>query len=137
MSDTGPLSDSGDDGPKGELTMRLLAMPADANAAGDIFGGWVVSQMDLAAAICAADRSRSRVATVAINTLVFRKPVKIGDTLSVYTSIQRVGRTSITVLIEAWAQRYQTQNQVKVTEGVFVMVALDAAGEPVAVPAEI
>ena len=130
------MSDAGEVGPAGELTMRLLAMPADANAAGDIFGGWVVSQMDLAAAICAADRSRSRVATVAIETLVFRKPVKIGDTLSVYTSIRKVGRTSITVLLEAWVQRYQTQTRVKVTEGVFVMVALDAAGEPVAIPAE-
>jgi acyl-CoA thioesterase YciA len=130
------IGDTAETGPAGDLTMRLLAMPADANAAGDIFGGWVVSQMDLAAAICAADRARNRVATVAINTLVFRKPVKIGDTLSVYTSIQRVGRTSITVLIEAWAQRYQTQNRVKVTEGVFVMVALDDAGEPVAIPPE-
>lgn len=122
--------------PRGELTMRLLAMPADANAAGDIFGGWVVSQMDLAAAIRAADRARCRVATVAINTLVFRKPVKIGDTLSVYSTIQKVGRSSITVSLEAWAQRYQTQDQVKVTEGVFVMVAMNDAGEPVAVPPE-
>lgn len=130
------MSDTEQDRPKGELTMRLLAMPADANAAGDIFGGWVVSQMDLAAAIRAADRARCRVATVAINTLVFRKPVKIGDTLSVYSTIQKVGRSSITVSLEAWAQRYQTQDQVKVTEGVFVMVAMNEAGEPVTVPPE-
>lgn len=130
------MSDIDQTQPRGELTMRLLAMPADANAAGDIFGGWVVSQMDLAAAIRAADRARCRVATVAINTLVFRKPVKIGDTLSVYSTIQKVGRSSITVSLEAWAQRYQTQDQVKVTEGVFVMVAMNDAGEPIAVPQE-
>ncbi|KQT69626.1 MULTISPECIES: acyl-CoA thioesterase [unclassified Aureimonas] len=130
------MSDIEQTEPRGELTMRLLAMPADANAAGDIFGGWVVSQMDLAAAMTAADRSRSRVATVAINTLVFRKPVKIGDTLSVYSTIQKIGRSSITVSLEAWAQRYQTQDQVKVTEGVFVMVAMNEAGEPIAVPPE-
>ena len=125
-----------DETPKGELTMRVPAMPADANAAGDVFGGWVISQMDLAAGISGADRARGRVATVAVNALTFRKPVKIGDTLSVYSTIQKVGRTSITILVEAWAQRHLTRELVKVTEGIFVMVALDAAGQPAEIPAE-
>ena len=122
------------EGPTGELTMRVPAMPADANAAGDVFGGWVMAQMDLAAGIRGADRANGRVATVAVHALTFRKPVKIGDTLSVYSTIERVGRTSITLLIEAWAQRHLTQERVKVTEGTFVMVALDAQGRPTAVP---
>lgn len=122
--------------PKGELTMRVPAMPADANAAGDVFGGWVIAQMDLAAGIRGADRANGRVATVAVNALAFKKPVKIGDTLSVYSSIERVGRTSLTLLIEAWAQRHLTREIVKVTEGIFVMVALDGDGQPVAVPPE-
>ena len=125
-----------DETPKGELTMRVPAMPADANAAGDVFGGWVISQMDLTAGIRGADRARGRVATVAVNALTFKKPVKIGDTLSVYSTIQKVGRTSITILVEAWAQRHLTRELVKVTEGIFVMVALDAAGQPAEIPAE-
>ena len=125
-----------DETPKGELTMRVPAMPADANAAGDVFGGWVISQMDLAAGISGADRARGRVATVAVNALTFKKPVKIGDTLSVYSTIQKVGRTSLTILIEAWAQRHLTREVVKVTEGIFVMVALDKAGLPAEIPAE-
>ena len=122
--------------PKGDLTMRVPAMPADANAAGDVFGGWVISQMDLAAGLSGADRARGRVATVAVNALTFKKPVKIGDTLSVYSTIQKVGRSSITILIEAWAQRHLTRELVKVTEGIFVMVALDKDGKPVEIPAE-
>ena len=125
-----------DETPKGELTMRVPAMPADANAAGDVFGGWVISQMDLTAGIRGADRARGRVATVAVNALTFKKPVKIGDTLSVYSTIQKVGRTSVTILVEAWAQRHLTRELVKVTEGIFVMVALDAAGQPAEIPAE-
>ena len=125
-----------DETPTGELTMRVPAMPADANAAGDVFGGWVISQMDLTAGIRGADRARGRVATVAVNALTFKKPVKIGDTLSVYSTIQKVGRTSITILVEAWAQRHLTRELVKVTEGIFVMVALDSAGQPAEIPAE-
>ena len=125
-----------DETPKGELTMRVPAMPADANAAGDVFGGWVISQMDLTAGIRGADRARGRVATVAVNALTFKKPVKIGDTLSVYSTIQKVGRTSITILVEAWAQRHLTRELVKVTEGIFVMVALDSTGQPAEIPAE-
>jgi len=128
--------DESDALPKGELTVRIPAMPADANANGDIFGGWVVSQMDLAAGVRAAERARGRVATVAINALVFKKPVKIGDTLCVYTTIEKVGRTSITLAIEAWARQRTSKDRTKVTEGTFVMVAIDDEGRPAPIPAE-
>ena len=125
-----------DELPSGDLTMRVPAMPADANSAGDIFGGWVMSQMDLAAGIRGAERAGGRVVTMAVNALVFRRPVKIGDTLCVYCRIEKIGQTSITLSVEAWAQRYLTRERVKVTEGVFVMVALDKQGRPTAVPPE-
>ncbi|MCK5933709.1 (3S)-malyl-CoA thioesterase [Fulvimarina manganoxydans] len=128
--------DKSDELPKGELTVRIPAMPGDANANGDIFGGWVVAHMDMAAGIRAAERARGRVATVAINTLTFKKPVKIGDTLCVYTSIEKVGRTSITLAIEAWTQRRTSRRESKVTEGIFVMVAIDEDGRPFELPAE-
>lgn len=121
--------------PTGELTLRTLAMPADANAAGDIFGGWVMAQMDLACGIRAAERARGRVVTAAVQEMAFAMPVKIGDTLCVYTEISRVGRTSMTLKVESWAQRYLTHIMEKVTEATFVMVALDAEGKPTPVPA--
>jgi len=121
--------------PTGELTLRTLAMPADANAAGDIFGGWVMAQMDLACGIRAAERARGRVVTAAVQEMAFAMPVKIGDTLCVYTEISRVGRTSLTLKVETWAQRYLTHVMEKVTEATFVMVALDADGKPTPVPA--
>ena len=121
--------------PTGELTLRTLAMPADANAAGDIFGGWVMAQMDLACGIRAAERARGRVVTAAVQEMAFAMPVKIGDTLCVYTEIARVGRTSMTLKVETWAQRYLTHVMEKVTEATFVMVALDAEGKPTPVPA--
>lgn len=120
--------------PTGELTLRTLAMPADANAAGDIFGGWVMAQMDLACGIRAAERARGRVVTAAVQEMAFAIPVKIGDTLCVYTEISRVGRTSMTLKVETWAQRYLTHVMEKVTEATFVMVALDAEGKPTPVP---
>jgi len=120
----------------GELTLRTLAMPGDANAAGDIFGGWVMAQMDLACGIRAAERARGRVVTVAVREMVFQLPVKIGDTLCVYTEIIKVGRTSITLNVETWAQRYLSHQMDKVTAAVFVMVALDAEGKPAIVPGE-
>jgi acyl-CoA thioesterase YciA len=120
----------------GELTLRTLAMPGDANAAGDIFGGWVMAQMDLASGIRAAERARGRVVTVAVNEMVFKLPVKIGDTLCVYTDVIKVGRTSITLNVEAWAQRYLRHEMDKVTAAVFTMVALDLEGKPTLVPAE-
>jgi acyl-CoA thioesterase YciA len=123
------------DSPDGELTLRTIAMPADANAAGDIFGGWVMAQMDLAAGIRAAERARGRVVTAAVNEMFFEKPVKIGDTLCVYTAIEKVGRTSIVLKVETFAQRYLTQELAKVTSARFVMVALDKEGKPTPVPA--
>ena len=111
--------------PVGELTLRTLAMPADANAAGDIFGGWVMAQMDLACGMRAAERARGRVVTAAVKEMSFAKPMKIGDTLCIYTHIIRVGRTSMTLEVEAWAQRYLSDLMEKVTDADFVMVALD------------
>ena len=122
--------------PTGELTLRTLAMPADANAAGDIFGGWVMAQMDLACGIRAAERAKGRVVTAAVKEMSFAKPMKIGDTLSVYTAVTRVGRTSIALHVEAWAKRYLTDLMEKVTYADFVMVALNADGKPKAVPEE-
>ena len=122
--------------PQGELTLRTLAMPGDANAAGDIFGGWVMAQMDLACGIRAAERARGRVVTAAVKEMAFAMPVKIGDTLCIYTHVERVGRSSMTLKVEAWAQRYLTPLMEKVTDAIFVMVALDATGKPTPVPAE-
>lgn len=122
--------------PTGELTLRTLAMPGDANAAGDIFGGWVMAQMDLSCGIRAAERARGRVVTAAVKEMAFALPVKIGDTLCVYTDIVKVGRTSMTLKVEAWAQRYLSHVMEKVTDAIFVMVALDANGKPTPVPEE-
>lgn len=122
--------------PLGALTLRTPAMPCDANAAGDIFGGWVMAQMDSACGIRAAERARGRVVTAAVREMSFAKPVKIGDTLCIYTEITRVGKSSITLRVEAWAQRYLTSHKDLVTHGEFVMVALDKDGKPTPVPAE-
>ena len=125
-----------DSRPTGELTLRTLAMPADANAAGDIFGGWVMAQMDLSCGIRAAERARGRVVTAAVKEMAFALPVKIGDTLCIYTDVVKVGRTSMTLKVEAWAQRYLSHLMEKVTDAIFVMVALDENGKPKAVPEE-
>lgn len=122
--------------PTGELTLRTLAMPSDANPAGDIFGGWVMSQMDLACGIRAGERARTRVVTAAVKEMAFEQPVKIGDTLAVYTDITRIGRSSITLSVEAWATRANSSNSGKVTDGTFIMVAIDENGQPKAIPAE-
>lgn len=122
--------------PIGDLTLRTLAMPSDANAAGDIFGGWVMAQMDLACGIRAAERAKGRVVTAAVKEMSFVSPMKVGDTLSIYTHVMRVGRTSMTLKVEAWAQRYLSHTKEKVTDADFIMVALDDEGRPKAVPAE-
>jgi len=114
--------------PHGTLTIRTLAMPADTNPAGDIFGGWVMSQMDIAGAITAIERVRGRVVTVAVEAMTFIAPVKVGDILCVYTSVERVGTTSVTIAMEAWARRNRLADRVKVTDGRFIYVALDEAG---------
>jgi acyl-CoA thioesterase YciA len=114
--------------PAGALTIRTLAMPADTNPAGDIFGGWVMSQMDIAGSIAAVERARGRVVTVAVEAMTFIAPVKVGDILCVYTTIERVGTTSITVAMEAWARRGRLADRVKVTQGRFVYVAMGEDG---------
>jgi acyl-CoA thioesterase YciA len=114
--------------PKGTLTIRTLAMPADTNPSGDIFGGWVMSQMDIAGAIAAVERARGRVVTVAVEGMTFIAPVKVGDVLCVYTEVERVGTTSVTIAIEAWARRDRVADRVKVTDGRFVYVALGEDG---------
>ncbi len=110
-------------------------MPADTNPAGDIFGGWLMSHMDIAGEIAARQRSRTRVATVAVNAMEFHRPVWVGDVVSFFTKIERVGRTSITVRIDAVAMREETGETAPVTEGVFVYVALDKDGRPTPVSA--
>lgn len=122
------------DGPTGVLTIRTLAMPADTNPAGDIFGGWVMSQMDIAGAIAAVERAQGRVVTVAVEAMTFIAPVKVGDILCVYTTIERVGTTSITVAMEAWARRDRLAERQKVTDGRFVYVALTQDGQKRPIP---
>ncbi|WP_375462063.1 acyl-CoA thioesterase [uncultured Enterovirga sp.] len=123
--------------PKGELTVRTIAMPADTNANGDIFGGWVMSQMDQAGGIAGVERAQGRVATVAVDAMTFIRPVRIGDVLSVYTGIGRIGRTSIRIEIEAWATRFRTGLREKVTEATFTFVAIDDEGRPRPVPTDV
>jgi acyl-CoA thioesterase YciA len=121
--------------PKGTMTIRTLAMPADTNPSGDIFGGWVLSQMDIAGSIAAFERAHGRVATVAVEAMTFISPVKVGDVLCIYTTIERVGNTSITVAMEAYARRNRIDDRVKVTDGRFVYVALGEDGKKRTIPA--
>ncbi|WP_372831850.1 acyl-CoA thioesterase [Pontibacterium sp.] len=121
---------------RGRLTTRTIAMPADTNPAGDIFGGWVLSQMDMAAGICAGQRAQCRVVTVSLDTMSFIRPVKVGDILGVYTDIESVGRTSINVHVEAWVRRGRIGHREKVTEATFKFVAIDDNGKSTPVPAE-
>jgi len=120
------------DGP----ALRSIAMPADTNPHGDIFGGWLLSQMDLAGSTIAQERSRSRVVTVGIEAMKFHRPVIVGDEVSCYTRIEKVGTTSITVVIETWSRPRQGGKAVKVTEGHFTYVAIDENRVPVPVDRE-
>ncbi|MDJ0609144.1 MAG: acyl-CoA thioesterase [Kiloniellales bacterium] len=129
MKDRGPK-------PRGDLATRTLAMPADANPNGDIFGGWVMAQMDIAGGITAVQRAGGRVATVAVDAMSFHLPVYVGDVLCVYADLERVGRTSMTFYLEAWAMRRAKEERVKVTEGRFTFVAIDDEGRPRPVPEE-
>ena len=123
--------------PDTEPALRVVPMPADANQHGDIFGGWVMSQVDIAGSIPASRRARGRVATVAVNSFVFREPVLIGDVVSFYAQITREGRTSITVSVEVYAQRDPTEVIcVKVTEASLTYVAVAPDRRPRALPAE-
>ena len=123
--------------PEGEPALRVVPMPADANQHGDIFGGWVMSQVDIAGSIPASRRARGRVATVAVNSFAFREPIMIGDVVSFYARIARIGRTSITVAVEVYAQRNPTDVIcVKVTEASLTYVAVDQDRRPRALSAE-
>jgi acyl-CoA thioesterase YciA len=117
-----------------EPALRTIAMPADANPHGDIFGGWLLSQMDLAGANVAIRRARGRVVTVAIDAMAFHEPVLIGDELSCYSHLRKIGRTSLVVFVEAWRRRQDDDSSVKVTEGVFTYVRIDDARVPQPVP---
>ncbi|SBS28911.1 putative acyl-CoA thioester hydrolase [Marinomonas spartinae] len=119
---------------KGRLTTRTVAMPGDTNPAGDIFGGWVVSQMDTAAGICAGQRAQARVVTVALDQMSFIRPVKVGDVLGVYTRVESVGRTSMNIHVESWVRRSRIGVREKVTEGMFKFVAIDDHGNPTPIP---
>jgi len=121
--------------PKGEVAIMTVAMPADANPMGDIFGGWLLSQMDIAGGVAASARAKGRTATIGVKEMEFHKPVKVGDRLTCYCDIVRIGRTSLTIAIEAWTTNHYRQTApTKVTEGVFTYVALDEDGKPRPVP---
>lgn len=116
--------------PNGELTIQTLAMPANTNANGDIFGGWIVSQMDLAAGVLAKRIAHGRVTTVAIHSMSFLKPVHVGDVVSCHVDLIKKGSSSITIKVEVWAVPTTQTEKYQVTEGIFVFVAIDDRGKP-------
>jgi len=116
--------------PEGELVLQTVAMPADANAYGDIFGGWLVSQMDIGGAVLASSRAKNKVTTVAIDRMVFMKPVFIGDLVCCYANIIKTGNSSVTIKIQVWVKRMRYGNQEQVTEGIFTFVAIDDNRKP-------
>ena len=123
--------------PDGQPVLRVMPMPADVNPAGDIFGGWVMAQVDIAGGVAAMRRARGRVATVAVNSFQFKQPVSVGDIVSFYAEVVRVGTTSITVKVEVYAERnYAAPIIVKVTEAELTYVAISCQGEKRQIPAE-
>ncbi|MDO6683689.1 MULTISPECIES: acyl-CoA thioesterase [unclassified Oceanobacter] len=121
---------------RGRLTTRTIAMPSDTNPAGDIFGGWVLSQMDIAAGICAGQRAQGRVVTVAVDSMSFIRPVRVGDILGVYTEVAYSGRTSMDIHVEAWVRRGRIGQRERVTEATFKFVSIDEDGAPTPIPDE-
>ena len=119
---------------RGEPTIRTVPMPADSNQNGDIFGGWVLSQMDIAGGVAASRLAKGRLATVAVEAMKFHRPIAVGDVVSLYTEVVRVGTTSIAVRIETIVNRRNASEEIKVTEGIFVYVAIDEHGRPRSVP---
>jgi acyl-CoA thioesterase YciA len=118
-----------------ELVLKVIPMPADCNANGDIFGGWVMAQVDLAGSVVPARHAKGRMATVAVNEFVFKQPVRVGDILSFFGKITRIGRTSITVKVEVYAERFRAQGSyIKVTEASLTYVAIDEQGQPREIP---
>jgi acyl-CoA thioesterase YciA len=114
--------------PEGVLSLQNIAMPADTNWSGDVFGGWIVSQMDLAGAIHVERLSKGRCATIAINEMTFLVPVKVGNVISCYTKILKVGNTSVQVQIEVWNSHDNSREPIRITQGVFTFVAVDVNG---------
>src|SRR5438128_5136164 len=127
---------SGTDKPKGELVIQTIAMPKDTNPNGDIFGGWLTSQMDLGSGILAAKTAQARVVTVAMEGMSFLEPVRVGDTVRCYARVEKIGRTSMTIPVEVWVTRYMTGEERRVTHGVFTLVAVDEFGKPIPVKRE-
>jgi acyl-CoA thioesterase YciA len=117
-----------------EAVIRTIAMPSDTNPAGDIFGGWLMSQMDLAAGNAAARRARGRCATVAVDGMAFHRPVHVGDEVSVYADLVSVGRTSMKFKVEAWRRSRDGDEQVQVTDAIFTFVAIDSGSRPRPIP---
>ena len=131
MTDTAAHAlDNAETEPRGDLCTRTLAMPADTNQNGDIFGGWLLSQMDIAGGVFASKVARTRTVTVAIEAMNFRKPVFVGDLVSVHANLVKVGRTSVTVHIEAWVMRRKEMHSILVTDGNFTYVSIDEQGHP-------
>ena len=113
------------------LVLKVIPMPGDCNANGDIFGGWVMAQVDLAGSVLPARHVRGRMATVAVNQFIFKQPVRVGDILSFFSSVEKIGRTSITVKVEVFAERFRSQGEYfKVTEASLTYVAIDDTGKP-------
>ncbi len=121
------------DEPQGELVIQTIAMPKDTNPNGDIFGGWLMSQMDLGSGILAAKTAQARVVTVAMEGMSFLEPVRVGDTVACYAWVEKIGRTSMTIPVEVWVRRFMDGRVVRVTRGVFIYVAVDDGGRPIAV----
>ncbi len=119
--------------PTGELVIQTIAMPKDTNPNGDIFGGWIMSQMDLGSGILAAKIAKTRVVTVAMEGMSFLKPVCVGDTVACYATVEKIGRTSMTIPVEVWVRRFMHRKIERVTRAVFVYVAVDHAGTPIPV----
>ena len=119
--------------PQGDLALQTVAMPKDTNASGDIFGGWLLSQMDIAGGIAAAEIAAGRVATVAIDGMAFLTPVHVGAVVTCYTDVLEVGRTSVRIMVEVWINSKHDGEPIKVTEGEFVFVAIDQNGRTRAV----
>jgi acyl-CoA thioesterase YciA len=118
-----------------ELVMKVIPMPADCNANGDIFGGWVMAQVDLAGSVVPARYAGGRMATVAVNQFVFKQPVRVGDILSFFASVTKIGNTSVTVQVEVYAERFRAQGKyIKVTEASLTYVAIDETGKPRPLP---
>jgi acyl-CoA thioesterase YciA len=129
MSDTIPDFDNGP-------TLRAIAMPADTNPNGDIFGGWLLAQMDLAGSVVAVRRAKGRVATVAVKEMSFHHPVLVGDEVSCFATLEKSGTTSVTVRVETYVRRWRRSEPIKVTEGIFVYVAMDEHGQKRVLPPE-